>query len=40
MKLKYVLGLLLNEDVKWISFHGAFDFAYFLKLMLGTESMP
>jgi CCR4-NOT transcription complex subunit 7/8 len=27
-------GLFLNEDIHWISFHGAFDFAYLLKLLL------
>jgi len=25
-------GLLLNEDVHWIVFHGGFDLAYLLKL--------
>ena len=27
-------GLFLNEDVYWISFHGAFDFAYLLRLLI------
>lgn len=26
-----VSGLLLNEDINWISFHGIYDFAYFLR---------
>ena len=26
-------GVVLNEDIKWISFHGGFDFAYLLKLI-------
>lgn len=26
-------GLLLNDDVHWITFHGAFDFAYLIKLV-------
>ena len=30
----------MNDDIKWITYHGAFDFAYFLKLMIGTEPMP
>jgi CCR4-NOT transcription complex subunit 7/8 len=29
-------GLLLNEDVKWITFHGAFDFAYLIKVVSNT----
>lgn len=26
-------GLLLNEDIHWVSFHGIYDFAYFLKIV-------
>ena len=26
-------GLILNEDLHWISFHGIYDFAYFLKIV-------
>lgn len=26
-------GIILNEDIKWICFHGGYDFGYFLKLM-------
>jgi len=29
----------LNEDLKWISFHGGFDFGYLLKLSMCCE-MP
>jgi CCR4-NOT transcription complex subunit 7/8 len=32
-------GLVLNEDIKWISFHGGFDFAYLVKLLIGRD-MP
>ena len=30
---------MLNEDIKWISFHGGFDFAYLLK-MLNSSPLP
>ena len=29
-----VSGLVLNPDVKWISFHGCYDFGYLLKLLI------
>lgn len=32
-------GLLFNEEVKWISFHGGFDFAYLIK-MLNGQNLP
>ena len=32
-----VSGLVLNEDVKWISFNGFTDFAYLLRLCLNTN---
>ncbi|KAL0961377.1 hypothetical protein HGRIS_006331 [Hohenbuehelia grisea] len=32
-------GLVLNSGPKWISFHSAYDFGYFLKLLTGT-SLP
>jgi hypothetical protein len=32
---KYIIvGIVLNDDIKWICFHGSFDFAYFLKLLI------
>jgi len=32
-------GLCLNEDIKWISFHGGFDFAYLIKMLAG-QNLP
>lgn len=32
-------GLVLNQDVHWISFHGSFDFAYLLRLLL-NDALP
>jgi CCR4-NOT transcription complex subunit 7/8 len=30
-------GLLLNENINWITFHGAFDFAYLLRLLTNSH---
>jgi len=32
-------GIVLNEDIKWISFHGAYDFAYLIKSLL-NQPLP
>ena len=29
-------GLVLNDDIKWISFHSGYDFGYLLKLLTCT----
>lgn len=28
-------GIVLSEDVRWVSFHGAYDFGYLIKLLTG-----
>ncbi len=35
----YSSGLMLNPEINWISFHGSYDFAYFLK-MVTCEALP
>jgi CCR4-NOT transcription complex subunit 7/8 len=32
-------GLVLNENIKWITFHGSYDFAYFIKA-LSNQALP
>lgn len=32
-------GIVLNEEIKWISFHGSYDFAYLLKI-LSCQLLP
>jgi len=31
------LDIILNDDIKWIAFHGGYDFAYFLHMVYGTK---
>ena len=33
-------GMVLNNDIKWITFHGAFDFAYLVKSLTNEELPP
>jgi len=32
-------GLVLNEDISWITFHGAFDYAYLISI-LSNDKLP
>lgn len=32
-----VSGIVLNKDVRWISFHGAYDFGYLVKLLTNSQ---
>ena len=32
-------GLVLNEDINWVTFHGSFDFAYLLRLVM-NQNLP
>ena len=32
-----ISGLVLNPDVRWISFHGCYDFGYLLKLLINLN---
>lgn len=38
-ELLMVSGIVLSDDVKWISFHGGYDYAYLLKV-LTCQSLP
>lgn len=36
-ELLYSSGLVLNENIQWISFHGGYDFTYLAKVLHGPE---
>jgi len=33
-------GLVLNENLTWICFHGNYDFAYFLRILMNDNLPP
>lgn len=37
--MQFYVGLILNKNIKWIVFHGCYDFGYLLR-QLRAEPLP
>jgi CCR4-NOT transcription complex subunit 7/8 len=39
-RLLFESGLLCNSKITWVTFHGAYDFGYLIKILIGRELPP
>jgi CCR4-NOT transcription complex subunit 7/8 len=37
IRFNNISGIILNDQVYWICFHGCYDFAYFLRILLDID---